>query len=601
MLVVLRLFAVLMLVSEANMLLAQTYDDFLGAGHEIGMQVSSSSDEGANLNAHVISGTQMTPDLIGASRFLSQATLGSSYEDLMYVSDVGIDAWLNEQFELPVKSFESKYDQVFSEINQLIVEDDHSNNYMSFVFYEFVMKEPDVLRQKVAFALSQIFVISPYHGSSLNNESWSNMTYYDYLYQGAFDNYKNLLSNITYSYPMGNYLSHFMNQKADIIEKTYPDENFAREIMQLFSIGLHLLNEDGTPVKDADGNNIPTYNIDNIAEMAKIFTGLAAGITEDGLVNDYFFRDWGLNERAPMVMFDDYHTKGEKNILPGVVIPAGQSGIQDVNQTIDVLFNHQNVAPFISKRLIQHIVKSNPSPAYVKRISTVFKNNGSGVRGDLKAVIKAILLDPEARDCDWIDQANNGKLIQPIERFTSIFKAFKLSTPSNKIWFRDFGDVFNETGQSFLGSPSVFNFFSPFYAEDEFVAPLELLSPEFQILNSVTAIAYINEMEDVIKIRPFKNRTASNDTGDWLAHNVNDDPVLDFTDELNIYSNQGVSALLERLDVLICRGQLSDATKNIIANAILQNETNDNGYTDQDALEDVLYYIMMSPNYLIQK
>ena len=580
---------------------AQLYNNHFGAGNTIGMQVSSSDNLSVDSSNFSISGTQIKPDLVGASRFLSQASLGASYEEIEHLTNVGIDAWLEEQFSMSPKSYADRYDQIYAEIQQMITRENHLNRYMSFVFYDFLMKEPDVLRQKVAFALSQIFVISGFHGGSLDGEGPSNLAYYDFLYQGAFGNYKDMLTKVTFSVPMGNYLSHFRNQKADVIEKTYPDENYAREIMQLFSIGLHKLDLDGTPITDVNGDNIPTYDIDNIAEIAKIFTGFGASEKEDGTLNDDFFRTWSINRKAPMAMFDYYHSKGEKNILPGVTIPAGQSGLEDIHQTIDVLANHSNVAPFMSIRLIQHLVKSNPSPAYVRRIATVFNNNGNGERGDLKAVVQAILLDPEARDCDWIDIPSNGKLIQPIERFTTIFKAFDLTSPSGKLWFDDFNDLFDPIGQSFYAAPSVFNFFSPFYAEDEFIAPQELVSPEFQILNSVTAIAYINEMEDALKEKPFKNRTIPNDIGEWLNHNTADDPILDLTDEIALYDNQGILALLDRLDIIICRGQLSVATKNIIANAIEQNTSNVNGYTSQDAVKDALYFVMMSPNYIIQK
>jgi len=584
-----------------NVGFAQVYNDYLGAGHTIGVKVLGSNDEPNDTSTYSITGTQLKPDLVGASRFLSQATLGASYEDINHVSTVGIDAWLEEQVNMPPLSFAERYEEIYNETQQLIDQDEHFNQYMSFVFYDFVMKQPDLLRQKVAFSLSQIFVLSPYHGSSINHENFSNLDYYDFLYMDAFGNYKNILTNITLSTPMARYLSHFMNQKADVVEKTYPDENFAREIMQLFSIGLHQLNLDGTPIKDGAGNNIPTYDIDNIAELAKVFTGMAAAEEDDGAINENFFRDYGYNERAPVKMFEDFHSKGEKNILPGVTIPAGQTGMTDVNQTLNVLFNHPNVAPFISKRLIQNLVKSNPTPAYVKRVAMIFNNNGNGTRGDLKAVVLAILLDPEARDCAWIDDPVNGKLIQPLERFTTLYKAFDLTTPSGKIWFDDFKDRYDETGQSFFASPSVFNFFSPFYAEDEFIAPLALVSPEFQILNSVTAIAYINEMEDAIKIRPFKNRTTSNASGGYLTHNPADDPVLDFSDELTIYNNSGAAALLDRLNLILCRGQLSASTTAIIANTIQENETNINSYDSEDALQDALYYIMMSPDYIIQK
>jgi len=580
---------------------AQLYDDYLGAGNTIGVQVSGSNNQQNDSIAYTISGTQLKPDMIGASRFLAQAALGASYEDIEHVSDIGIDAWLDEQFELPVQSFHTRYEQIYNETQQIISNEWHSNRYLSFVFYDFVIKQPDVLRQKVAFALSQIFVLSPYHSSNLDAENLSNLVYYDFLYQGAFGNYKDILTNVSFSDQMGRYLSHFMNQKADVIERTYPDENYAREIMQLFSIGLHMLDTDGSPILDANGKNVPTYDINNIAEVAKVFTGLAAAEEDNGAINTNFFRTWSYNKEVPLKMFEDFHSKGEKNILPGVTIPAGQSGAADIHQTINVLFNHPNVGPFISRRLIQNLVKSNPSPSYIKRVSTVFNNNGDGVRGDLKAVVKAILVDPEARNCEWIDHPSNGKLIQPMERFTSLFKAFDLTTPSGKTWFDDFNSIFEKTGQSFLASPSVFNFFSPFYAEDEFVSPQNLVSPEFQLLNSVTAIAYINEIENSIKIRPFKNRTMSNDSGSYLNSNPDDEPVLNLSDEMTIYINEGIDALLDRLNLLLCRGQLSDSTKAIIANTIQQNEDNLNSYEDEDAIHDALYYIMMSPDYIIQK
>lgn len=579
---------------------AQIYDDYLGAGNTIGVKVTGSPTQLPDSLTHTVSGTQLKPDLIGASRFLSQAALGASYEDIEYVSDIGIDAWLEEQLNLPTKSYLETYDEIYEDIQTIVVNDINYSSYLPFVFYESMMKRPDVLRQKVAFALSQIFVISPFQTSTIKDQNRSNLVYYDFLYEGAFGNYKDMLTDITLSMPMGNYLSHFMNQKADIIEKTFPDENYAREIMQLFSIGLYELNIDGTPKKGPNGN-IPTYDISNIAELAKVFTGLAAAQSKDGLENDNFFRHWNLNRMPPMKMFEYYHAKGEKNILPGVTIPAGQTGMQDIYQTLDILFNHPNVGPFLGRRLIQNLVKSNPTPAYVKRVAMVFNNNGSGVRGDLGAVVKAILLDPEARDCQWIDHTSNGKLIQPMERFITLFKAFDLQSPSGRIWYNDYVDTYEKTGQSFWAAPSVFNFFSPFYAEDEFIAPNDLVSPEFQILNSITAISYINEMENAIKIRPFRNLTKANGLGKHLSFNENDDPFLNLEDELRVYNEEGIDALLDRLNLILCRGQLSPSVQSIIKNTIQQNIENLNTYDSLDAIEDALYYIMMSPNYIIQK
>jgi len=277
--------------------------------------------------------------------------------------------------------------------------------------------------------------------------------------------------------------------------------------------------------------------------------------------------------------------------------------LQDVNNAIDVLFNHPNIAPFISIRLIQQLVKSNPSPAYVSRISDVFNNNGQGVRGDLKAVVKAILIDPEARNCDLIDTPQTGKLLQPIERLTNLFLAFDVSTPSGKIWFRDENKPGKAIEQAFLAAPSVFNFFSPFYAEKEFVQPADMVSPEFQILNATSGIHYLNAIEKAIKNRPFLNRTIANDSGLGLTNNSEDEPILDFTDEIDLLNTQGISALLDRLNLLLCRGQLSAAAKSTIENTITQYQTtlSASNYPPKRAVQDAIYFIMISPNYMILK
>lgn len=576
----------------------QIYEDYLGAGQNVGISVSSSPFSSQDTSFHSISGTTNIPDLAGASRFLSQATLGYNYEEIELVNTIGINAWLDAQYALPVTSFMTKYDEIYAETQLLINSDNHAQQYTSFVFYDFVFNQPDFLRQKVAFALSQIFVISK--NGFLGNDPDALMTFHDILYQDAFGNYREILENVSYSMGMAYYLSYFTNQRADVIGNTLPDENYAREILQLFSIGLDKLNIDGTPILDASGKRIPTYDIDNVAEMAKIFTGLGGAIHEDGTTNDYFFEN-KINLRFGTSMFDDYHSVGDKNIFDDLVIPAGQSGVTDIEQTLDAIFNHENVGPFISKRLIQHLIKSNPTPAYVKRVAMVFNDNGQGERGDLGAVIRAILLDPEARNCDWIDHPENGKLIQPIERFTTLFKAFDVYSPSGTMWLNDDEDYGPKLLQSFINANTVFSFFSPLYAEDEVIAPQGLLSPEFQILDGISSIEYLNEMEDALKIRPFSNATTPNAAGNYLVVNNNDTPILDFTDEIAIYNQSGLTALLDRLDLLICRGQLSQEVKDIISDTIEENIDNVTDYDVNDIMRDVLYYIFLSPNYIIQK
>jgi len=576
----------------------QVYEDYLGAGQNVGVTVSGSPFSSPDTSLYSISGTTLMPDLAGSSRFLSQATLGANYEEIENVSAIGIKAWLDNQFALPPTSYMDRYDQIYADIQTIISNPGHANQYTSFTFYDILFKDPDFLRQKVGFALSQILVVS--RKGVLSGKTDALMTFHDILYQGAFGNYRDMLEEVTYSSAMGKYLSHFQNQRTDVIGATYPDENFAREIMQLFSIGLEKLNIDGTPQKDALGNIIPTYNIEDVEGMAKVFTGLGAEYQADGTLNDNF-NDGNLDHREGLIMFDDYHSIGTKEIFNDIVIPAGQLGDDDIQQTLDAIFNHENVGPFLGTRLIQHLVKSNPSPAYVKRVALVFNDNGQGVRGDLKAVIEAILLDPEARDCEILDDPTSGKLIQPIERFTTLFKAFDISSPSDTLWLNDNEDYGIKLLQSFQNSNTVFNFFSPFYAESDIIAPQKLKSPEFEILDAVSAIEYINEMEDALKIKPFSNRTASNVAGTAMGINVNDTPVLDFTDEIAIYQNDGLAALLDRLDILLCRGELSQEVKDIITNTMAENIQNVNNYDEYNVLHDTLYYIFLSPDYMIQK
>ena len=305
-----------------------------------------------------------------------------------------------------------------------------------------------------------------------------------------------------------------------------------------------------------------------------------------------------------MAMYEDEHETGPKTMIDGSVIPAGQTGMEDIQDALDVLFNHPNVGPFISIRLIQQLVKSNPTPSYINRIATVFNDNGQGVRGDMEAVVRAILTDPEARDCSWIDNAQSGKLKQPIERFTNLMLAFDVSTPSGDYWLDDTALLYPRVEQAYLASPSVFNFFTPFYAESETVKPNDMVSPEFQVLHSVTAIHYLNTIESAIKVNPFINKTAvdPNPNRPILTFNQNGDlPVLDFTDELALLGNSDLNGLLDRLDLIICHGQLSTDHRNLIINTIQQTFAGVSGYTAQDVIDDVLYFMMVSPDYLILK
>ncbi len=596
----------------------QTYQDYLGAGNDVGITVTTSDNFDQNAGVNLINGTALIPDLYGASRFLSQASLGANYEDIELVSQIGIEQWLDDQLAMPASSYQDTYNEIYNKayhkIGQAYGYDSYNIDrrgweHMPSTFYEKVLREEDVLRHKVAFALSQIFVVS-IRVSTFSRRGKGLADYYDVLYQGAFDNFHDVLKEVSLHPVMGYYLSHFQNKKANPITGSLPDENYAREIMQLFTIGLFEMNNDGSYKLDANGERISTYDIEDIQEMARVFTGLCGDKWNlDAYPNNTGSPGFNRGSNAydftvPMVMYQDHHDTGSKRMIDGSTIAAGQNGMKDVEDAIAVLFNHDNVAPFISIRLIQQLVKSNPSPEYVERIATIFNDNGTGVKGDLKAVVRAILIDPEARDCAWLNHPKSGRLRQPVERLTNLFAALDVNSASGDLWYNDYGHIFDKLEQSFLASPSVFNFFTPFYSESDFIAPNDMVSPEFQILTSTTAIRSLNTIEDALKIRPFPNRTtvilnANNDP--VIGYNADDPPFFDLTDEIDLYNNNGTTAIVERFNIVLCNGQLSNGTRNVIVDAVNQAAQNDTNYDAEDAINDVLYYMMMSPDYMILK
>ncbi len=592
---------------------AQTDTNYFGTGQEVGVSISSSTSQTNAEASNTLSGTELLPDYAGAARFLAQAQLGFSDADIQEVIDIGIDAWLNQEIAKPYTPYYQKVSEIFLEvINNMEAifgagnaNYDRKNVLIPMAFYDKALTEEDDFRQRVAFALSQIFVIS-YNGGA-NNFAHGYINYYDVLYEGAFGNYRDLLYNISLNPAMGGYLSHMKNQKADPVEGTLPDENYAREIMQLFSIGLFELNNDGTLKLDANGEAIPTYDIEDIQELAKVFTGLSGGAFDttyypQTVGQTLYFGSNGnfFDYSVPMIMYEDKHETSAKTLPDGTIIPANQTGMQDINDAIDWLYNHPNVGPFIGYRLIQQLVKSNPTPEYVNRVASAFNNDGNGVRGNMEAVYRAILTDPEARDCEWINDPKAGKMLQPLERIMQLYKAFDITSPSGKYWFSDSGTVYNYIEQAFLFAPSVFNFFSPFYAEGEFVAPNNMVSPEMQLLHSTSGIYYLNLIETGLKVAPNINLTGINQNNN-IAQNLGDAPYLDFTDEINIYNTQGLTALIDHIDLMLCRGQLQASTKALIEDNISQNLADNPNFPVTTIVHDVIYYTMMSPNYVILK
>jgi uncharacterized protein (DUF1800 family) len=424
----------------------------------------------------------------------------------------------------------------------------HGTNF-TIPWMNAAVTKPDMLRQRVAFALSQILVVSR-RDTNIETHLQGMASYYDLLIKHALGNYRDLLVDVSEHPIMGRYLSHIGNQKANPAINQYPDENYAREIMQLFTIGLWELNTDGTRKVDANGQNIPTYSNTEITELARVFTGqwLAGQSWLDGYQQHLY--------TLPMDIHTDRHDFGAKTLLNGYVIaartPTAANAKRDIEDAVDHLFRNPNTAIFVSKQLIQFLVTSNPSPAYVQRVQSVFVDNGSGVRGDLAAVTKAILLDPEARDPGYARGLDDfGRLREPMQRFVQLARAFKLGNNPNFAWW-NWGDFIGATFQEPLFAPSVFNFYRPEYQAPGEITQRNKLSPAFQITDSYSVISLPNELWRSLDIG-FYN-------GNGTRY------PLDFQTEVELADN--VPALMDRLNLILCGGQMSAKTREIISDKV---------------------------------
>jgi uncharacterized protein (DUF1800 family) len=352
---------------------------------------------------------------------------------------------------------------------------------------------------------------------------------------------------------MGRYLSSVGNQKARPEINQYPDENFAREAQQLFSIGLWELNADGTRKLDANGQPIATYVNGQITEFARIFTGLWFG------GHPWGSGGWTDEDNAtPMQLWAEKHDFGSKNLLKGFTVPARpptvENAVRDVDDALDNLFQHPNCAPFISRQLIQFLVTSNPSTNYVARISAIFANNGAGKRGDLAAVVRAILLDSEARDARWFAGAPEfGRLKEPVQRALAITRAGHLEKYPNLVWWM-WGEFNAAAFQEPTFAPSVFNFFRPGYQPPGLLTARGLAGPAFQILDSYSCISFPNKLWEI--------------TEQGLTHYTDYAFAPDYADLVPLAAN--APALLDQVSLLFCGGAMTSATRDNILNTVLQ-------------------------------
>ncbi len=544
---------------------------------------------GVVARAAVVPNTNLTADQ-QAARFLAQATFGPTAESIAELRALNNNyaLWIDREVAKP----QTKAIDIINtaKAGGGITTVDRAVNRRAR--NQVMLTASDQLRQRVAYALSQIMVISD-NDTNVQNGLEGSSSYWDMLARNAFGNFKVLMTDVTRHPMMGRFLTHYKNRKANPTAGTVPDENYAREVMQLFTIGLYMLNQDGTYVTDSTGRPLETYTNDNITQFAKVFTGLTDNSTNNtgtgtGRTD---FPTASQDYVNPMRMWELQHDTGVKTLLnyPGVrkpTLPADQPGLTDISDALDNLMEHPSCAPFIARQLIQRLVTSNPSNAYVGRVAAVFGNNGQGVRGDLLAVVKAVLLDNEARSTAMISDPEHGKLREPFLRVTHVLRALKATTAGTTIINYDLGS-FSETtmGQFPLGAPSVFNFYSPDYQPPGVIAAAGLVGPEFQILNAVFGIGLPNTFYTLLM--------STNGTGSFR---------LSLAEQEAIAGN--TAALLDNLNLLLTHGMMSAETRAAIltaVNGITTGMVPSGSNLNRERAKLAVYLTLLSPDYAVLK
>ena len=509
---------------------------------------------------------------IEASRLLTQATFGPSPDAIKQVQTLGIEEWLDRQLTLSGESHLA-YVQQYS--------NGSGRGPRHEIWWKSAVDGDDQLRQRVAFALSQLFVVSD-TGYTLANAQYGITAYYQMLLDNAFGNYRELLEDVTLHPVMGIYLSMLQNSKGDMEASTRPDENYAREVLQLFTIGLYRLNDDGST------NGSSVFTQDQVEAFARVFTGW--NYSDAGRWDRPLFTNTDMIN--PMEPFEEYHDTGEKTLLNGEVVPAGLDARADLERALDNIFNHPNVGPFVVTQLIKRLVTSNPSRQYVRNIAAVFNDDGTGTRGNLQAVIRALLLHDEARSIS--DTGAYGKLREPVLRLSHLWRAFGVLPGSQSSTERNeyntvspqLMDLELDTGQAPLKSPSVFNFFQPGYAPAGPVVDQNLKAPEFELLTESNELATSNRIGR--QIQQFSVASAS-DAQQPVSY-------LDFSHQVELAAD--IDALLAHLDIVLTAGNMSSGLRDVLYSHLQALPDSPAGLLSR--VRDAVTLIMASPDYLVQ-
>jgi uncharacterized protein (DUF1800 family) len=545
-------------------------------GPTVSLSVATPNAEAQNSNALTVPVPQVTPSATAAARLLDQATFGPTLADIAHVQAVGISQFLQDQFDTPAlvippephlwNDFGPPCAPFFSCLSQ-------------GVWFADVMTGNDQLRERMAYALGQIWVVS------IDYEDPRFLPYYkNLLAADAFGNWRQLMTDMTLSPAMGTMLNMVNNLTTS--QNPKPNENFARENLQLFNLGLYSLNDDGSVATDSLGNPIAAYTQDQVTAFARVFTGWSYANYDCSTPTSPVPTSWAsgndiwVGTSCPMVPFDAYHDTGQKALLDGTVLPAGQGAAQDLSEALDNIFANSSLPPFVCRQLIQKLVESSPSPAYVNRCVQTFKNDGSGTRGNLQAVAAEILTDAEARAGDLVgtpgfssDISNAGHLREPVLWWLSVLRGIGAQQTGTA---RDLSNVFytllTGTEEPLDSAPSVFGFFSPGY-----VLPQSTYNaPEFQIESTSTILTNLQNSRY------------------YLIDNLLDGYTYDFSDAgpLGVLAGRDPGLLLDQLNVLFMHGAMPSAMRT----AILQQIS---GETPGNQVKDAIFLTISSPQYRI--
>jgi len=529
--------------------------------------------------------TYVTPaNDFDAARFLNQAQFSATEKEIATVRELGYAGWLAKQFDAApgIGAWDWLTQKGYSDSAP---NKHYQANYTDYAMWYQLIKSPDAVRRRVALALSEIFSVST-NGVGVSWPSFVMGAWWDLLCKNAFGNFRTLLEDVTLSPAMGQYLS-IRGSKKENAAGRQPDENYAREIMQLMTIGLVELNPDGTPVL-VDGQPVETYSQSDVSNLARVFSGYDFDMSANrGMLNGTTMLPDTSFSRRPMVLDQSQHSTYDVKFLT-TSIPGGTPGNEKRKIALDALFNHKNVGPFIGRQLIQRLVTSNPSAAYVARVAAVFADNGKGMRGDMAATVAAVLLDDEARGPAGLQSKTFGKLREPMVRLVQWARTFDLVSGDDS-WVIPNQSLPTLLGQSPLRSPSIFNFYRPGYKPPSTaIAAAGLVAPEFQLLNETTVSSYANFMQTVLRY------------GFWVTGRQYD-IVASYTVEMSLATD--AAAMVKRLNLVLAAGQLSDATVAMIVAALNATPVTatSSAANQLNRVAAAVLMVMVSPEYLVQK